>query len=1460
MKHLIIGVVLIGIGWFAAAPRNAWAQDDANVSQLIRESQTALAEAKFADAERLSKNAIDLDPAYPQAWRQYGLALLRGGKILESVAPLQRAVEMDESDATAWRALAQACWQSEKQNEAVRALSAYLRLKPDDAAVWRDLAAWLTRLERAEQAIAALERVVGLKPDDASAWRELAAWQSRLKRSDQAVIALEQVARLKPQDATAWRELANELSRMARFEQAASALERVITLKPDDVTAWRELANVLTRLERTETAIAAFENLLKLKPDDAAAWRAVAVLRQRAGNLAEAAKAFEQALAHRPDDPATRRDLGWILWTLGRRDEATKLLSEAIESGIEARERVIYQVVARLSEEGADAEALAFLRRVTPNTPPSALGLELARSGRLKAADPVLTSAWNTGDRTADVGLYLAYVRAVNGQFTDIPQYLEPLLGSISEISPERADLALEALRLGGNRPETPDLVARLEAVLQKTERTIVRVTEILEMAAEAHRVNGKPAQALSLYRRVLERSPDRPSWIWAVLLAEHVEGQMPEAWLERYEKQVTSPAIRAGIKGLRADRRDQAEEAIAALRDSLTLEPNQAMLRQVLFQRLLREGRVAEARAEADWFAEHVEQGESMLRSHLAEMLTRLGETQEALTHWQLLHISYPENLNYGIETAFALYQLDRSDEAMEILLTMTESKPEARVYELIAEIASARAHTATAIDWAARGLAAAPSPALLRYHAENLELLETNAPAALASAQAFLQQDTGYVPLSLLAGRMLAAIGATNAVDHYYQQQLARNPVFLPALVALRDTATREGRIDDAVGYARTRADLQPDNAEASRQYANSLAQQDRFRSALRILRPLARAPLEKAVPVLVYRSIALPPYAGRNSVSQISRHIKRLADDGFAFINAFSQIPETPNARRVMIILIDPEPGVIEALDPVLQHYNARVVYAGNATVPTLCLSGQPIPERLSPVLASDRWQLASGGPADLRRQPVNEAGVLGNPLTQPVMLDGKRESASAFSKRIDRQLADASRALKQKSERILVYPSGDFGQRSLDSTPDNLKILRGEVADHFTHAVYFDDSGFYLTESKADPLRIPARTVPPTWDEQALSTYLATGHPLTRARLELARVLYWNGQHEAAHAAFAHAAAAGADARELVFNWGMNSDRQGDIHTAREKLRVAQALDPEAERVARALERTDDRRRPQAEVYIQGWQDNEDRSHFRIGATGEAFLNERVRLGGTADRNRWETDGNGHESGTRLGLIGQAYLAPQVWLSGRLWRLGMDDLDHHWGGAAALRLPNPLLSGYLALTASREEIETVEALRANIDANTYGLRTYTRLIEVLDLFADLSHIQRSDGNDTAMLEGRLLYRFKEWPYVGAGWRFRFADSDRNPPEYWAPEELEQHQLHVNLRGTWSRLSGTVSADAGYARQRDTDWRFVWGARGSAELFLTKRFSLNGELGWFEGPDYERLHGRIGLTGRF
>ena len=277
---------------------------------------------------------------------------------------------------------------------------------------------------------------------------------------------------------------------------------------------------------------------------------------------------------------------------------------------------------------------------------------------------------------------------------------------------------------------------------------------------------------------------------------------------------------------------------------------------------------------------------------------------------------------------------------------------------------------------------------------------------------------------------------------------------------------------------------------------------------------------------------------------------------------------------------------------------------------------------------------------------------------------------------------------------------------------------------------------------------------------------------------------------------------------------------------------------------------ALANAVDRKRLTLEVGGRYWEDNEDRSYEQYSAQGGGYVQDYLRLGGFADANRWQTDGLGDERGTRIGAEARWHLYPQIWLEGQLWQLQFDgDLDDLVGGDLRLHLPNRWLGGYAELRYGRQEIETVEALRAEISADVYELATYSRLFDKVDLFANAQQIDRSDENETWLVFGRAVYRFQEWPYLGAGYLFRFGDSDSDPDEYWAPEELEQHQLYANWRGSWRTLGWSLSGQAGYSRELDVDWQFIWGGNARLDWTLARRLTLRLEGIYQESATYER-----------
>ena len=61
---------------------------------------------------------------------------------------------------------------------------------------------------------------------------------------------------------------------------------------------------------------------------------------------------------------------------------------------------------------------------------------------------------------------------------------------------------------------------------------------------------------------------------------------------------------------------------------------------------------------------------------------------------------------------------------------------------------------------------------------------------------------------------------------------------------------------------------------------------------------------------------------------------------------------------------------------------------------------------------------------------------------------------------------------------------------------------------------------------------------------------------------------------------------------------------------------------------------------------------------------------------------------------------------------------------------------------------------------------------------------------------------------------------GYAFQFANSDRNPIEYWAPLDLATHLAYASFGYSptrWYNLNGSVGY--GPSRDRDNDWRNIW-----------------------------------------
>ena len=1424
-RHITILVCLLLV---AAPGARAPAQ---SAVALVRDSQENAARGNVDAALEQAAKAVETDPAYAPGWRQLGVLYMRDRRFGRAAKALATASKLDPKNAAVPLDLARAQWYSGARKDAVATLEKALALDPGNAVAWRDLGRWHWDTGSKNAAIKAMVRSVKLERGDAQGWHDLARWYWVTGSRAAALAAMDTAAELQPVNAGLHREYARWLWTAEQGKDAVRRMRAVVKQTPDDAGAWRDLGRWLWALGKKDDALPAMRRAVKLAPDNAGLWR----------------------------------DVGWAAWNRGLHDEAIAALRQAVKKNVVGRDKVVVQLLAAVSEAGRAKEAVELARELLPDRPLSQAAMAVFETGRARASLPLFAAAWNEEKRTPEAGLYLAYVRGIGGATAGVISYVQPFIDrQLDSATPEQLDVLMEILHAARPSAQLDPIVTKVDAKIGGTPKYGRQLTAMMALSAAGHLAARREEQALRLYRRVTARDPTHVSWFAATQVSLRLEQPIrTRAMLAELGKKTSSPAVQFGVQGMLAVMDDDKPGALAAFRKSLEQEPNQPEMRLETYRLALAQGEIEEATKQAAWFNKRIESGGAEYRSYLAEMWTGLGETSKALDQWERLSLSAPHIPYYGVEAARAYFQLGSPGQALAVLEGLLHHTRNAIVFETIVEIHTALAAPEKAFNWAARGLKLSPTQNLRRQYCETAEVLGRYNEQTLATARAYLAEDAGYVPLALIEGRCLHELGRHKEARALHKALLARNPSFIPGLRWLRDDATRTRDFAAAKGFAKRVHDLTPEDPEAMRRLAVTHAEGEEYRTALKTLRKLAKREPHADTPVLVYRGMVKHPYPGRVRTAQVRSHVEKLRASGYVF--AVPTDLRTPaGGPRVLLVFEDLSAPVTDAVDDILHDNNARAVYAAGTSVLLKRTPGMPGPTQLKNMVNSGRWVIATRGAHGLRRVVINDEGNRGNPLTHR-LYDKNRESMDGFATRIGSILDEAARGVSDP--RVLVYPFGDSGHVSLDTSPRELTTLDKAVADRFAYALFYDDTGFYNSEQGTH--RVPAKRVSPAWSSRDLLAHLRENNPGARARLELAKVLQWHRQHEDADHWFRVAQEAGANPADLNLNWSANAFYAGDFDLAREKLADAVSSGAPFEKTDALARRIEAEHRPHLALEANGWDDNEGRDAGSYGIRADAWLHDRIAIEGFGSYDDWGHVDLGDENGVRYGAGVWLLLPYSIQMNARGWQLELDEaptgnrFNDFTGWDATLRMPCRFLNGYLGANVSRHEVETVEALRAGIYSDDYSLYIYSRIRDLWDVYGRATLLTRSGGaindNDTAQFTGRIVRRFKERPYLGVGYRFRIADSDFDPDEYWAPEEFEQHQLYATARGDITeRLSGSVSAETGYAQEQDEDWDFKWGGQSRLD-YKARALTIGVGVSYFEGPIYERLswNGTVGIT---
>jgi len=266
-----------------------------------------------------------------EACNNWGMALVRSGKIAEGIAQYERALQLKPDYAEAHNNLGLALMRLNRVAEALGHFQQAVAIRPDSAEAHGNWGLALVHSGRPEEGIAQYEQALQLRPDYAGVHNNLGLALMRLNRMGEAVGHFEQAVTINPDFAAARNNLGNALSREGRVSDAIVQYEQALQIDPNSAAVENDLGLALARLGKLTEAIGHYQRALQIDPHYAGAYYNLGNALQATGDLPDAIAHYQEALRIDPNDADAHSKLGIAFMNAGQTQEAARELRRALQ-------------------------------------------------------------------------------------------------------------------------------------------------------------------------------------------------------------------------------------------------------------------------------------------------------------------------------------------------------------------------------------------------------------------------------------------------------------------------------------------------------------------------------------------------------------------------------------------------------------------------------------------------------------------------------------------------------------------------------------------------------------------------------------------------------------------------------------------------------------------------------------------------------------------------------------------------------------------------------------------------------------------------------------------------------------------------------------------------------------------------------------------------------------------------
>jgi predicted O-linked N-acetylglucosamine transferase (SPINDLY family) len=312
-----------------------------DIQQTIAQAVQLHQAGRFAEAERLYREALAVAPGRADLLHLLGLLVGQMGRLDEAVELISRTIAVDPNDAIAHSNLGKLLNDTGRHERAAAVCRRAIELDPKLPDAFNNLGNALAD-QSPEEAAAAYRQALAIDPHHAAACNNLGALCTRDGEFLQAAELFRRAARAAPGYADAHSNLSAALIRLKQFAEAAEAARAAIRCDPGFVGAHVNLSGALLALHRSDQALAAARQAVAIAPSNPETSYHFAMALTESGMKADAVTAYRRAIELDPRHADSHNNLGNLLRQQGDPDAALDAYRNAITLDARSAAAAVY--------------------------------------------------------------------------------------------------------------------------------------------------------------------------------------------------------------------------------------------------------------------------------------------------------------------------------------------------------------------------------------------------------------------------------------------------------------------------------------------------------------------------------------------------------------------------------------------------------------------------------------------------------------------------------------------------------------------------------------------------------------------------------------------------------------------------------------------------------------------------------------------------------------------------------------------------------------------------------------------------------------------------------------------------------------------------------------------------------------------------------------------------------------